>query len=327
MTFGATWPMLDRFPALACVPRLVLRSAPTPVASIESIAPGLWIKRDDLTASPLGGNKIRSLEFLLGSVDRESSVATVGARGSTHALATAIHAGPISRSVRVGTWPQEMNPSATMVARSLAEQARVIAFSNPALAIAWSWWRGLRGDAVIPPGGTSPLGILGHVNAAFELADQVRSKQLPEPTRVVVPLGTGGTAAGLALGFRLAGLRSDVIGARVVPRVIGRAGRVRRLAHETALLIEQVTGESVPRAILPTIEIVHDVYAGGYGRSLARAAEIADCAAAIDITVDDTYSAKALVAARDVAARGGETLFWLTFDARWIASGNSRPHV
>ena len=58
----------------------------------------------------------------------------------------------------------------------------------------------------IPLGGSTALGTLGHVNAALELADQVEAGELPLPGRVVVPLGSGGTAAGLALGFAMAGL-------------------------------------------------------------------------------------------------------------------------
>src|SRR5256885_1804915 len=53
----------------------------------------------------------------------------------------------------------------------------------------------------VPLGGSTPLGTLGHVNAALELAEQVAAGALPEPAAVVVPLGSGGTAAGLLLGL------------------------------------------------------------------------------------------------------------------------------
>jgi D-cysteine desulfhydrase len=55
-----------------------------------SLSPNLWIKRDDLCADPIGGNKVRALEFLLGSVAKDDDVVTVGSAGSTHALAVAI---------------------------------------------------------------------------------------------------------------------------------------------------------------------------------------------------------------------------------------------
>jgi D-cysteine desulfhydrase len=289
---------------------------------MESLAPNLWIKRDDLTASPIGGNKVRSLEFLLGGVTRGDRVVTVGSRGSTHALATTIHGRAIGASVAVGLWPQEMNPVAELVRdelRRVATSRRE--FATPALALPWLWWRAIRGDRTIPSGGTSPLGMLGHVNAALEVAKQVRSGLIPEPKQVVVPLGTGGTAAGLALGFAIAGMHPLVIAARVVPRIVGRKNRVLRLANATRAFIERLAGVALPRIPSSGIRVVNTVYGGAYGRALARAGSAAErLSDAIGVTVDATYAAKAFVAALD-AGNGEPTLFWLTFDARWIGRG------
>ncbi|MCA7081928.1 pyridoxal-phosphate dependent enzyme, partial [Staphylococcus aureus] len=71
----------------------------------------------------------------------------------------------------------------------------------------------------VPAGGTSPLGILGHVAGALELARQVDEGLLPPPARVVLPLGSGGTTAGLVLGLAIAGIDAEVVGVQVVPRV------------------------------------------------------------------------------------------------------------
>lgn len=314
------WPIFDRFPALAALPRLALRAGPTPVAHLESISPRLWIKRDDLTALPMGGNKIRSLELLLGGVTRGSRIVTAGARGSTHALSSGIHARALGVQTTVAWWPQEMNDVATEVARRLDEETDRKRFANAPLAIAWLAWRRWRGDLVIPAGGTSPLGILGHVNAAFELVEQIHAGLLPEPRRIVVPLGTGGTAAGLSLGFALAGFRPTIIGARVVPRIVGRRSRVRRLARATARLIERLTGEDLKDTHPIDVTVVESVYGGAYGRPLGGADDHARQLEAFAIRVDPTYSAKAFVVAVE-SAREAETLFWLTFDSRWITSG------
>ena len=50
------------------------------------------MKREDLSSDVLGGNKVRSLEFLLGGVVEGDTVLTLGGEGSTHVLATAVHA-------------------------------------------------------------------------------------------------------------------------------------------------------------------------------------------------------------------------------------------
>src|SRR5918998_6104930 len=84
--------LVDHFPALASLPRAGLLGAlPTPVVS-SALAPALWLKRDDLTALPIGGNKVRALDFLLGGLTAGEQVLTAGATGSTHALTTVVHA-------------------------------------------------------------------------------------------------------------------------------------------------------------------------------------------------------------------------------------------
>jgi len=64
----------------------------------------------------------------------------------------------------------------------------------------------------VPEGGSNALGSLGYVNAAFEIAEQTKDKR---PTSIVVPVGSGGTLAGLVVGIKHAGLDIPVIGLAV----------------------------------------------------------------------------------------------------------------
>ena len=162
--------------------------------------------------------------------------------------------------------------------------------------------------------------MLGHVNAGIELAEQVAAGVLPAPTRVVVPLGSGGTAAGLALGFAIGGLDTVVVGARVAPRIAANRRRVLRLSRAAAALIARRTGDRVAEVAWERVEVAHDVYGGAYGRPLPAAAEAAVVMArASGVRLDAAYSAKAFAKALALA-RAGEprTLFWLTFDSRWM---------
>src|SRR5258706_15963976 len=93
-------------------------------------------------------------------------------------------------------------------------------FRSPLGAYAWALRERLRGARMIAAGGSAPLGVLGHVNAGLELVDQIDAGQLPQPKYVIVPLGTGGTMAGLVLAFAIAQREITVIGARVVPRLV-----------------------------------------------------------------------------------------------------------
>ena len=66
----------------------------------------------------------------------------------------------------------------------------------------------------VSPGGSSPLGVTGYVNAAFELKEQITQGKMPEPDCIYVALGTMGTAAGLTLGVKAANLKSRVVSVR-----------------------------------------------------------------------------------------------------------------
>jgi D-cysteine desulfhydrase len=314
-------PLVARFPALSRIPHVALGCYPTPVLALTSLSPSLWIKRDDFCADPMGGNKARALEFLLADLRAGEHVVTVGSEGSTHALAVAVYAARLGARVSVGRWRQEMNAVAERVARQLVERTeRAPVFRSPMGAYLWAWRQRQRGARWIPAGGTTPLGILGHVNAGLELVAQIDAGLLPPPDRVVVPLGTGGTMAGLALAFRIAGRDIEVVGARVVPRIVGRKRRVLRLAHRTARLIERVTGESLPRVRRRDVAIAHGNYGGAYGRETESGkSAAARLHAAAAISLDPTYSAKAFALALDLASRG-PTVFWLTFDSRILGA-------
>jgi D-cysteine desulfhydrase len=319
----STIPLVRRFPALARVPRVALGQFPTPVeridASGERLAGELWIKRDDLTASPLGGNKVRALEFLLADLAPGEEVLTAGGEGSTHVLTTATYVRALGGSTRAVRWRHEMNPSALRVAARARELcARVDTAAGPVSGLLRAYAARARTVRWIPPGGTSPLGMLGHVNAALELAEQVSRGEMPMPAQVVLPVGSGGTAAGLALGFAIAGMSTVVAGARVAPRIAAGRMRVLALARRARTYLGKLAGEPVPAVDPSRLEIIHSVYAGAYGRALPGAeAPASMLKRATGLVLDGTYSAKAFsAAARLASSRADCTLFWLTFDGR-----------
>ena len=290
----------------------------------------MWLKREDLDARPLGGNKVRALEFLLGGVGPGNSVVTVGAAGSTHALATAVYARALGARAYCYRWPQEMNEVALRVAERIERETTETRVDRSLLgAYVNAIIRRIAGARWIPAGGSSPLGVLGQVNAGIEVAAQVRKGVLPHPDRIVAPLGTGGTVAGLALGLTIAEMPIEIVGVRVVPRVIANGWRVRRLIRRTARLIERRSNERVPRPDPEQVRIVHEYFGGAYGRhSVAGTDAARHCEIETGIAIDATYGAKALAAAVALArAEGGTTLFWLSFDGRWLGQHTADSDV
>lgn len=318
-------PLFLAFPAVASLPQAALGRFPSPVE--RATLPGgalLWLKRDDLDADAMGGNKVRALEFLLGGVRPGDRVLTLGGEGSTHVLATAWHARRLGARTIAVRWPHEMNAVALRVrdrAAALCDEI-IRARSAPAgiaRALAMRLTRRVR---YVPMGGSSALGTLGHVNAGLELAAQLEAGLAPRPRYIVVPLGTGGTAAGLALGLAIAGVDATVVAARVGPRPFAGRTAVLDLAARTRRLLARATGGSVPRVPRGRLRVVHHVYGGAYGRPLAAGDQAAATLhAAAGLTLDATYGAKAAAAALDLARRGeGEVMLWVTFDGRWMTS-------
>lgn len=321
------YPLFDRFPALRHVPRVELCTLPSPVESLEKIAPHLWVKRDDLNAPFCGGNKVRALEFLLGGLKDGDSVITVGGAGSTHVLATALHAARIGVSTYALRWRHAMNPVAIDVSKrieSLIESPSIHLL--PVVPIARARLRAARSTArYIPVGGSTPLGILGHINSALELVGQIERGELPKPSRVILPMGTGGTAAGLLLGFAIAGVEIALVGVRTGPRMFANKRNVLSLARKTQRMIATMCGAKLPGIEPAQVRVIHDAYAGGYGRPLKGA----DQAKALllneaGIVLDDTYTAKAWVATLAERKSSSEPiLFWYTFDASCLTSSRS----
>ncbi|HEX3160370.1 MAG TPA: pyridoxal-phosphate dependent enzyme [Gemmatimonadaceae bacterium] len=319
------FPLVERFPALGALPRAPLTECPSPVERVEVEGASLWLKRDDLNAPTMGGNKVRALEFLLGAVRPGDRVLTVGGEGSTHVLATAAHAARLGAHTIAVRWPHEMHPTARVVAEEAARRCvAVYRASLPGAVLRVAALR-LRDRHLhwVPFGGSSPLGIVGHVNAALELAEQVRAGQCEPPRRVVVPVGSGGTAAGLLLGFAIAGLEVEVVGVRVGPRIGVREARVLGLAHATRQFLQRRVGAALAPIQPAGLRIVHDWYGGAYGRPHPAGTRAADLLLpASGAILDPTYAAKAGAAALALSQRAdGATLLWVTFDGRGLASG------
>ena len=319
-----TFPLFERFPALSSIPRARLCELPSPIDRV-TVASGreIWIKRDDLDAPVCGGNKARSLEFLLGGLSRGDSVITVGGAGSTHVLCTLVHAARVGVTVDAMRWRHDTNPVADMVSDRVMGMIDRAPGRSSAFALLSAKYRAYRRRVrFIPIGGSTPLGVLGHVNAALELARQIADGEMPMPDRIVVPLGSGGTTAGLLLGLAIAGLPITVVGARVGPRLFVNRVAVLGLARRAASLIRSVSGEAPAAIEASRLRIVHHVYGGAYGRPLAGASSAANILqTSAGIALDDTYSAKAWVAAGDELRNAkGTVLFWLTFDARCLTN-------
>ncbi len=268
---------------------------------VEEIDDGFWVLRDDLTDSHYGGNKVRKLEFCLAvALRRGGPVLTAGATGSHHALATAVHAGRLGLDVEVVRFPQPATPHVEDVAACLRalDNVHTIDVPHPYLMPPMLALRRVflerQGGYALLPGATSPLGVLGYVSAGIELADAFARGGWEEPDEVVVALGSGGTAVGLALGLRLAGWDRAVVRAvRVADAIV--TNEVVLGAHAAGAMAILAMGGARVRPGRLVVEA--GWFGAGYGHPTRAGDAAAIEAGAYGLILEPTYTAKAFAAA------------------------------
>jgi len=281
--------LLQRYPSLH-IPWLTLgREAPV----IRPLERG-WVLDEGRCAPVFGGNKVRKLEHLLAAarVSGAREVLTLGAVGSHHVLATAIHAREVGLSCRAVLVPQPDTPHVRAVARLIQATATAVRPTRRRH-LATTWARAmLHRPHVIAAGGSDALGTVGWISAGLELADAVASGHLPRLDRVVLALGSAGTAAGLWAGLRLASLDAEVVAVRVVDRALTGSTRVRRLA-QGALSRVRAGGVYLPEVRLEGLRIEHRWFTGGYGHFDDRVLAAREHARSQGLHLETTYTAKA----------------------------------
>jgi len=293
---------------------------PTPLEAMPSLArdlglQALWLKREDVG----GGNKVRGLEFLLAAAPPGSVFVTIGGTGSSHCLATARATHMLGHHTAVALFPQPETDASGSVAAAIAQAAGRVVRAAGLVTFPWAVvraWRaahylGAGKPRWIPGGGADARAVLGHLLATLELPAQLEAA--PPPDAIVVPLGTGGTAAGIALGVAWLGWSTEVVAVRVASRIVANRWRTLRLARRAAALLGQVGIEfPVPK---PAIHVrVVDAVGKGYGHPTPEGERARALAAAHGVRLDPTYGAKAfsaLVQRADVNVQ--RVVFWHTF--------------
>jgi 1-aminocyclopropane-1-carboxylate deaminase/D-cysteine desulfhydrase-like pyridoxal-dependent ACC family enzyme len=306
-------------------PRADIANLPTPVARLKNIGARfdhdrLYIKQDNLSGSIYGGNKIRKLEFLLGEAQAQSrkTVITYGAAGSNHALATAVCCRELGlKAVSLLAPQQSTDHVRKNILRHHAAGARMILCDHynkfPELTRQLSKeYMELDGiePYIIPAGGTNATGALGFVNAAFELKDQLT------PDIIYLPMGTGGTHAGLLVGLKLAGLKTTVEAIRVTHPMFKTANHIQLLCDQicSKLNIDPVVEES-------DIIIRDDFFGEDYGISTPEADTAVDVFKSSEqIFLETTYTGKTVAGLLHDLKKGRlnnqTVLYWNTLNSR-----------
>ncbi len=309
----------------ADLPRATLAPLPTPLHHLPrfsaAIGAEVWMKRDDVGALGLAGNKVRKLEFVLAAARRDGAdaIVIVGAEQSNACRAAAAACAQLGlRCVLVlsGDEPDRATGN-LLLDRLYGAEVRFAGTTDWAelAAAADRATEELRAGGAspytLPVGASSPLGAVGFAVAWLELLEQLDALDVTAGT-VVHASSSGGTHAGLVAGRRL-----TERGPRV--RAIGVADDI--YPDMPARYAELATGAA--RLLGADVEIGADelwldmgFLGAGYAIPTDEAlAAIRLLARTEGIACDPVYSGKALAAVVAAAHAGeleGATVFWHT---------------
>lgn len=216
--------------------RLRLAHLPTPIVKLSRLSAkvgvGIWLWRDDCTGFVDSGNKIRKLEFLVSEAVRQRAtrLITCGGPQSNHARATVFAARRLGLDVTVVVreprtgFDRTTVPSGNLLLDQIAgADLRVVTFADYTQSGAVydpflederqkSLGRGER-PFVVPEGGSCKEGCFGYIHGVEEMLATwaVVGPGTKLPDSFFLAVGSGGTHAGVHLGYERLGLPSETV--------------------------------------------------------------------------------------------------------------------
>ncbi|KQV29716.1 cytochrome C biogenesis protein CcmE [Rhizobium sp. Root1203] len=321
--------LLNRFP------RVRLMQGPTPIQRLSRLEQvlgdrrkgvSIWAKRDDLMELGGGGNKLRKLEFLLGQAMAEGCdtlVVTGGVQSNFTRLAAAACAriglaceGVLAQMVPRDSEIYQANGN-VVLDRLFGARVHILKTGDDAgefalrrsSEIAASGGKAFLGTL----GGSTPVGALGYVDCAFEIA--VQSTEIGIAfDHVVIPNGSGGMHAGLAAGAALA--RNDPSRIRAYT-VLSPSETCVAATVEKVNAVFDLLGKK-DRILAQELAIDGAQLGGGYGMPTSEMVEAIGLVGRTEgLLLDPVYGGKAFAGLlsdieNEVIAPGSNVLFVMT---------------
>ena len=277
---------------------------PTPLQQSNSLAEvlgvDLWLKREDALDELGSGHKVRKLVHVLATAQKEHAtvLVTAGSLPSSQTTAVAIAAVRNGLKAHVVYLGDEQSKPRLLdgpyMATCLAAprltwfERRPWSEVDEALADVCKIERE-RGERpfVIVPGVSEAGGLHGSVELGLELATQVKDRF----AHIVVPVGSGGTALGIAVAAMRRNLKWTVHGACIASTAVSTRARIRELA-----LRYGVDGN---------VRVTDVALGAGYGATSATSLDLArNLAVKHGVTFDPTYMLKAYEALCHLVSTG-----------------------
>ena len=309
--------LFDELPDLAKrTPWTPLAHVPTAVEPCDAIGEWLgargssrvFMKRDDLVSPLYGGNKVRRYEYVLADAKARNArrIVTVGGLASTQAMATTLFGRALGFEVCVVLFDQPVTRFARDSVRGFIANGAEVVYGGNYLMTGLRAWRAMhqgKDNYFIMAGAAGPLANLGYVDAMLELAKQVERGEMPRPDVIVLPTGSSGTLAALALGAAHLGWETEIIGVRITPAIACNRLTVGAVIRST----DRYLAARDPRWKPMRASVHYSLYGGaigpGYGHPTPAAIEgAAQNEVLTGARGEVTYSGKALAGLRELLA-------------------------
>lgn len=312
-------------------PRRNLAHLPTPLQPLNELSRelgiNLWVKRDDLTGLAMGGNKGRKLEFVMADAlaqGAQSIVTWAGMQSNwccqLSAAARKCGMRPILILFQRPGLPAELEGNVLLDSIYGAEIHRVDLGSRSMMQLESvrdlvdeivSRERAAGRKCYVAPIGASmtggsmdrPLGGIGFLNAAVELLEQARERNI-DLDAVVFATGSGGMQAGLIAG-------SKILCPRIANVGISVSDSRANISRAVETIVEQLMAY-MPPAVRQSANVASDDIVAfdeyidrGYGiLNRATVDNMTRMAAAEGLLLDPVYTGRAFVGMLDLIAKG-----------------------
>ena len=325
-------------------PRLPLVFSPTPLHQAdrlsEQLGIELWLKRDDLTGPGVfGGNKMRKLEFLLGSAKAQGIeyVFTFGATQSNHAMETAAACRrwgfkPVLYLVAVVEPDKESLRGNLLLDALFGAEVHIVNMlpgeteeqaDERALGMARLQMKELESQGhpcmEVPIGGSNLTGALGFAAGYCEFKEQQEAMSIAPFDYIFHSTGSGGTMAGLLVGQALMEGKESIISVSCSKKGKIYEDKVMNLAN--ALLAHLGQDQKINPV---TLKVEEGYYGQGYEIPSAASTEALKLMARMEgVVLDPVYTAKAFAGLLDYVKTGKvkagqRVVFWHTGGASSI---------